>query len=245
MSQEISVLLSKTDLFNTLSAQEIAEISPFFHKKDFQKNDKIFSQGDLGKNFIILASGEVKLSGLNSEGEEMVIDVICDGGLLNQPFEEYFSCSALALKNSKILIIAKDVFQKLLLKNCNLSINLSKILSDKNNDLTRRILALKLSSAEEKIGFFLLKSSFLKNKKSPEFYLKFKKSLIAAYLGIKAETFSRTLKKILRSENLSLDKNLLKLNKNSSLCSFCNDEIFHKCADKNSTFCKIKSSSRP
>ncbi len=244
MSQEISFLLSKINLFNALSAQEIEGISPFFQKKNFQKNDKIFLQGDLGKNLIILASGEVKLSSLNSEGEEMVIDIICDEGLLNQPFEERFLCSALVLKNAKILIIAKDIFQKLLSKNCNLSITLNKILSEKNNNLTRRILALKLSSAEEKIGSFLLKSSFAKNKKSPEFYLKFKKAIIAAYLGIKAETFSRTLKKILRSENLSLDKNFIKLNKNSSLCSFCDDETLHKCADKNAKFCKAKSSSR-
>jgi len=236
----MALLNTKIDLFKDLSEQELSEISKYFQLKKLSKNEKLFFQSDKTKNFLILLSGEVKLSNNNTNGDEMVIDILGAGNLINQPFEEYFSCDATALKNSQYLSIEQKTFGDLLVKFPKLTLNLTAILCAKNKDLIKRMESLQLLDAEEKLGSFLLKSAFDKNKKSSEFNLKIKKSLIASYLGIKPETLSRTFKKILQSENISLNKNTICLNEKSSLCRFCDEEVLYKCADNKSHFCKNK-----
>ncbi len=62
--------------------------------------------------------------------------------------------------------------------------------------------------------------------------LKYSKSLIALYLGIKSETLSRILQKMKKEGEISIKKNIIKFHKIDSICNYCNQRINEKCQEK-------------
>ncbi|MFO1242058.1 MAG: helix-turn-helix domain-containing protein [Rickettsiales bacterium] len=59
--------------------------------------------------------------------------------------------------------------------------------------------------------------------------LPYDKSLIAGYLGMKPETFSRTLQS-LKEQGIDIDKNQVSLPDVFALCDYCDMELTEKCS---------------
>lgn len=230
--------ISSAALFKKIPLMELKKILERSQIKSFKKHEAIFLKTEKASNLYFAISGLTKTSITNYDGEEVIIEISDHQQILNQIFEDFFSFDCKAVEDCKILLIPLLNFRKNLEENSQIAFNAMIEMSSKSSLLINRLEQFKLLSAEEKIGEFLLNSSFEKNKKRSNFKLKISKSLIASYLGIKSETLSRAFKKLIRSESISLNKNNVILHEKSSLCKFCNDKILKNCSDKNSDFCK-------
>ena len=54
--------LQTVEIFKTLNFEELTLISKYIQEKHYSENDKLFSQGEQGKEFFIVADGNVSIN---------------------------------------------------------------------------------------------------------------------------------------------------------------------------------------
>lgn len=224
-------------LFADFSEEQLVEIFQNSHVKKFHKDQNIFLEGEDSINFFITLQGSVQLFVSNMDGKEAVIQIAQKGEILNDLFLDNFTTSASALEDCEILYFQSNEFHKNIKKFPILALNLLVNSNLKNQELIKQITNLKIGNAKEKLGEFLLESSFEDGQKKQEFELKYNKSQIASYLGINPENLSRVLKKLKSDEEISTQKNKIILTKERSLCGYCNKEISKNCKNYDEQVC--------
>jgi CRP/FNR family transcriptional regulator len=231
--------IQKIAIFAQLKNDQLLTILKDAKIIKLKKDQILFSQEQKVENFYIVLDGLVKLLRLNSKGSEAIIKII-DKGSLSDIFSDNFSLSAMAIKNTNLLTIPKDIFKNYAEKNHNLMHNILMEISTQNDELVNQLSNLKIDDNKEKIGQFLLKNSLKKGKKNSEIDLEFSKSEIASYLGMRLETFSRILHQLKIEEKFSVKKNKIISTQENTLCTYYNKEISANCDMKNSNFCSQK-----
>jgi CRP-like cAMP-binding protein len=98
----------------------------------YRKGEIVFKEGEKPLGLISLSSGKVKVFKEGVGGREQILRMVCPAGLLG--YRALFagmnySASAIALEESTICIIEKDVFLKMVTENPSLSLNLIKMIS--------------------------------------------------------------------------------------------------------------------
>ena len=175
-------------------------------------------------NFYIVLGGLVKIFAGNLQGDEAIIEIVGFGNAISDIFGEIFLANAKAMEDTIILSISLEKFRGYVKKNNCLMINMMHDAYLHNRLLVKQIEQLKLGDAKQKIGQFLLKLAFKKTVN-----LKYSKSEIASYLGMRLETLSRALQKLKDDGEISVKKNKITFLKENSLCCYCDNEISEKC----------------
>ncbi len=174
------------------------------------------------------------------DGEESVMQMVGPGKpiietsiLLNSPFP----ASAQATNNAKILSIPASIIRESIKDNQNLARNMLASMANQSKDLINQLGQLTLKTAKQRVGWFLLNLLLKDNKQSNNINLPYDKSLIASYLGMKPETFSRVLQSLKDDEELDIKRNVITLSDAFSLCQYCDGETASKCVHHNSDKC--------
>lgn len=196
----------------------------------------LFSKEEKIKNFYIILSGLLKLTAIDTNGNEAIIKTINSGSVCSI-FDDVFSYTATAIKDSVILSINLPYFRKLAKENVIILHNLYSELSVNNKDLLLQLVSLKLQDNKQKVGQFLLGNAMKNGKKIKDIELEYSKGEIAAYLGMRLETFSRIIHQLKEEKEILVRKNKVILTNNKSLCCYCNEEMANQCQDRNSSFC--------
>ena len=116
------------------------------------------------------------------------------------------------------------------IKNNNeLALNLLATMSQHSQGLIRQIEDTRLKSVNERIGWFLLRLLIEQGNKSRNIELPYDKSLIASYLDMKRETFSRSLKR-LKAKNYKIENNTIIIPHSLALCKFCDSDTTPICS---------------
>jgi CRP-like cAMP-binding protein len=155
-------------------------------------------------------------------------------------FGKNFQTNAHVVKNSLLLLIPAKQIENQIQKNLLLANNFFNEIAAQNKNLINQLVQLKLGNSKQKLGQFLLGISFEKGAtKSKNFSLKCDKSVVASYLGMKPETFSRALQKLKIDGEIEVKKNEIILQHEKSLCNYCNEEIATKCGHKKHLSCDL------
>ena len=89
-------IISTIPLFNGLPEDQIVAIKKIAVEKKINKGEIIFSEGDEGNGFFVVADGRVKVFKVSTEGKEQILHIFGSG----QPFgEEYWT--ALGIRTLK------------------------------------------------------------------------------------------------------------------------------------------------
>lgn len=230
--------LKKIQLFSKLENKDLARLLGHSKITEFKKLETIFLKDqELQASYLVL-EGLVKSFSVNENGEESVIKIIETGEFISDPFSDLAAFSAQCLENSLIISIANKELKNLLKENNLLALDFLNYFLLQNRFLTNQIIQLKLASADERVGQFLLDCSIKDGEKIKHPNLKIEKSLIASYLGIRPETFSRVLKKLEHSQEISIEKKQISIAKKNSLCKYCNSDIAKRCNSRGEDFCE-------
>ena len=114
MTENVTMVLRKTQLFASLTEQEKQALAARVDKKRFQRGELLFSEGDSCTGLFLVASGQIRIFKLSPTGREQVLAVegpgssfaelpVFDGG--NYP------ASASALEDAEVLFISRQDFQ--------------------------------------------------------------------------------------------------------------------------------------
>ncbi|MFQ5717294.1 MAG: Crp/Fnr family transcriptional regulator [Nitrospinales bacterium] len=68
--------LKQVSIFSSLENKYLEEISLITKKKTFHKNEVIFAQGDPGNTLFIMISGAVKVSLIDANGKETILNIL-------------------------------------------------------------------------------------------------------------------------------------------------------------------------
>ena len=204
--------LQQTDLFNSLSCDELEKISTV-HK--FQQDNIVFYQGDPSEYFYFLVEGSVKVYKVDTKGTEIVVHNFGKNTLVAEmaTIEEInFPATCICMKDSTFILIKRDAFLNILETNAALSFQVIKSLSKKiqifNGLLDKNL----IFDATAKVAAYI--------SENPELFKTKKKKAIATELQMTPETFSRILKKLKDLKLIDNDLNILDKDKIEMFINF-------------------------
>lgn len=167
--------------------------------KDYTKSNGIFSVGDLATRFFIIMSGWIKLYRSTLEGEESVLAIFTRGDVFGEAaiFEgATYPFSAEVAENARLMEIPGNFLRDRAKMNPDIMNRIMASMSREMHKLQMENEHLSIMTAPQRVGCLMLQLSSGMMGKGGTFTFPYDKSLAAARLGMKAETFSRTLSQL-------------------------------------------------
>ena len=186
-------IIAGTPLFSGLPEDQRKDLNQIAVNKNYHKGDMIFSEGDKGSGFYVIAAGQVKIFKVSSEGKEQILHIFGPGEPIGevpvftgQPFPAF----AEALVKSHLLFFPKVAFTDLIVGNPSLALNMLAVLSLRLRQFTVQIENLSLKEVPGRLASYLIYlSGEQENEQSVK--LNISKGQLASLLGTIPETLSR------------------------------------------------------
>jgi CRP/FNR family transcriptional regulator len=191
-------IITEIPIFNGLPENQLDAIKEIALEKQFNKGEIIFSEGDEGQGFFVIAAGRVKIYKVSTEGKEQILHIFGPG----QPFGEVpvfagqkFPATAQAIEKIKTLFFPRSAFVHLISGNPSLALNMLAVLSRKLRQFTVQIENLSLKEIPARLASYIL---YLANEQRNEeaIELTISKGQLASILGTIPETLSRIFAKL-------------------------------------------------
>ena len=199
--------ISAIPLFQGLAADYNQQIASIVVNKLYQRGQVIFSEGDDGNGFYVVASGRVKVFKLSHEGKEQILHILGTG----EPFGEvpvfageHFPAHAEAMEETRVLFFPRAAFVELIKKNPSLALNMLAMLSRRLRRFSSLIEDLSLKEVPGRLSAYLLYLSETKSQ-SINLTLDISKAQLASLLGTIPETLSRILARMSTEELIESD----------------------------------------
>ena len=192
----IAALLSHVPLFSGLDTGEIARIARGTREIYVDKGDILFHKGDSPTGFYLVVYGQVKLAISSSQGSEKVVDILSQGQTFGEAvmfMERPYMVYAQALKDSQLLLIAKNAILDELEKDPKLGRKMIASLSMRLHHLITDVEAYSLHSGRQRIIGYLLRETTDTDAAALTVTLPTNKGIIASRLNLTQEHFSRIL----------------------------------------------------
>ncbi|MDD5587019.1 MAG: Crp/Fnr family transcriptional regulator, partial [Alphaproteobacteria bacterium] len=218
-------------LFRDFNATVLRELLRSARLVHHDKGSIFLTQGEPAGRFSIILDGWVKIYKSTAEGEESILQILGRrehvlGTDILQPGPS--PVSAKAISKVKLLTFPSGVMREYVAQNKELALNMLAASARRAQRLINHFEQRTLRSAQHRVGSFLLNLTLETGIGGPPLVLPFEKSLIAAYLGIKPETFSRILKNF-RAEGFRIERNQIVLPEPYALCDYCEADTAFKC----------------
>ena len=186
-------IISGIPLFRGLPDKQLKEIEQITVGRNFNKGEIIFSEGDDGNGFYVVAEGKVKIFKVSMEGKEKILHIYGPG----DPFGEApvfsgqkFPANAQAILKSYLLFFPRAAFVDLITKNPSLALNMLAVLSMRLREFTIQIESLSLKEVPGRLAAYLIYLSGEQGKEDSAM-LNISKGQLASLLGTIPETLSR------------------------------------------------------
>lgn len=212
--------IKKHPIFDNLSTETIENIlalSSFFNIK---KNSKLFFKDEEVKYFYIIVKGSAILFEDTSDGNQNILQFVKKREIIGDVFSKNYIFSVVSNEDSLIMLIPIKLIRGLVNDNQIFCLNLLKEFSARNKKIFTLLSRIKVSNAKQRVIQFILSLEEQNPKESTEITLNFSKTIIASYLNIKPETFSRILRKLKMDGEISIKKNSITLLKKDSLVKY-------------------------
>ena len=191
-------IISNTPLFKGLPQNQLVKIEKIAVKKDFKRGSLIFSEGDEGNGFYIVAQGRVKIYKISMEGKEQILHIFGSG----EPFGEVpvfsgdvFPANAHALEKCSLIFFPRDTFIQFISENIPIALNMLSVLSMRLRQFTVQVENLSLKEIPGRLAGYLL--LLAKEQQSEKIIrLSISKGQLASLLGTIPETLSRIFSKM-------------------------------------------------
>lgn len=193
--------LRKIPIFYRLDDDSLENISQIVSTRVYNKGEVILLEEDTGNNLYLIKSGRVKVTRINSDGDEVILTMLGEGEFFGEM--AIFggvtrSANVSALEKSEVLILTRQDFLSLLKKHPDISVYLLEEMASRLRKSDQLIKDLSLSNAEHKIAMSIVRlSEELGKIKQGQVEIEdfpYQKD-IANMAGTSRETVSRTLKK--------------------------------------------------
>ena len=200
-------IISTIPLFTGLPEDQIVAIKKIAVENKINKGEIIFSEGDEGNGFFVIAAGRVKVFKVSTEGKEQILHIFGPG----QPFGEVpvfagqkFPANAQAIDRTRVLFFPRASIVNLISANPSLALNMLAVMSKKLRQFAVQIENLSLKDMPARLASYLIFLSDEQNK-GDLVILRISKGQLASTLGTIPETLSRAFAKLSGQNLISVD----------------------------------------
>lgn len=238
----------QTDLSNALRSTFLLAKAPdslieklVTHSKSekLSKGQIIIIHDDPAEHFFFIKKGWIKTYRESEDGHQSIVDILHPGQLFaeDSAFDDSpYAYTAEATEDSEILSMPISLLSQNIQTSPDMARHALRYISLKQKQKIHEIEHMTLQSAAQKIGCFILR--LLKPNQTETINIEtrfpYDKTLVAAKLGIQPETFSRALKKLKDTANLSIKGSAITIHDLNALsqftCSACSAK--YPCKDR-------------
>ncbi len=236
---EYRPFLKSLPLLSTLEDDDLDELLSFAQIREYEKDKLLFLRDEPAIRMYIILNGWVKAFNGLETGEEAILQMLGAGEtllesavLLNMPTP----VSAQVVERTLMLSIPAPVIRQRIQSSPKLAVSMLNTVSLRSQRLVQQLELSRLKSAHERVGWFLLRLSLNQKSIDGTIFLPYEKSIIASYLDMRPETFSRTLQKF-KKEGFEVATGHIKMPDANALCNFCDAELAGQCARIDSEDC--------
>ena len=236
---EYRPFLKSLPLLAVLEDDDLDELLSFAQIREYEKDKLLFLRDEPAIRMYIILNGWVKaFNGLES-GEEAILQMLGAGEtllessvLLNMPAP----VSAQVVEKTLMLSIPAPVIRQRIQSSPQLAVSMLNTVSLRSQRLVQQLELSRLKSAQERVGWFLLRLSLSQKSSDGTIFLPYEKSIIASYLDMRPETFSRTLQKF-KKDGFEVATGHIEMPDSNALCQFCDAELASHCTRVGSDEC--------
>ena len=164
--------------------------------KLMKKGEIVFSEGDKVDSITIIKKGQIKLNTYDNDGRERIIGIFSDNDTIWEGIfleNSRYPYSAVCLTDVHICrIFRKDIEEAV--SNPSVALSVINMLSNKLHNANERNMILSTSDPMARIAGFLL----YRDKRSKESIIKLRLDDIAGSVGLRPETVSRYLQRLVK-----------------------------------------------
>lgn len=191
--------VSRVPLFSTLATEELVKISSLIVQKSYNKGELIFLEGSKPEGLIVVNSGCVKTFRYTPDGREQILYIFSDGdffGEMSLVRDQAATYSAEVLKDTKVCVIRKDDFRRLMREHPEILLKITEELSERLERMETMVQRMGSPDADARIITALLE--FSRKYGTPHrdgrlITLPLSREGLANYIGVTRETVSRKL----------------------------------------------------
>lgn len=228
----IPTALDNQPLFRGMKAEFRDTFAQSSQIQILSKGTILFLQDDPAEWFYLILSGWVKLFTETMDGDEAVIDMVSNGHMIGDSAileDGVHSFGAAAVEPVTVIRLPSNLLKQAISEDHQTALAMLGSLSRHRKRQSREIESLTLQNASQRIGCFLLRLCHPEQAMPIELTLPYDKSLIAARLGMKSETFSRALNKLRKETSLAIKGSMVTVSDLEELsgyvCSACSNEF--------------------
>ncbi len=193
------VLMCASALFTGLTERECSEIASCARARVFARDELLFMQGQPVRNLVLIQSGSVKSTQLSPNGNEVILWMNGSGDTVGVPGDVTacsHTCSARAMGQCRALTWEYSRLHNLLADYPQIRKNISKILSNRLNELEERFREVATEKVAKRVALALLRLLKQVGKQSPGgIEVSLSREELAQMTGTTLFTISRLLSK--------------------------------------------------
>ncbi|PRB80630.1 hypothetical protein CQ007_13020 [Pseudomonas sp. MYb185] len=196
-TQEQRQMILRHPLFSHFNQAAQEELLADAQVREYAPQALIQRQGDPAERFYLVQTGKVKLYRISADGKEKVVEIITPGNTFAEAVmfmqKSVFPVCAEALEPVKLIGFSNRVMLRHLEQNPQTCLHLLGHMSVRLHQRLDELENLTLQNATQRLALYLVGQVRDRSSDSAEIELVLPKSLIAARLSIKPETFSRAI----------------------------------------------------
>ncbi len=191
--------LQKIPLFNSLEEEDLMKIMNLATERFYPKDSIIFFEGDSGEAFFFIKKGRVKISKMNADGGEQILKLQDPGEVFAEVIlfsDEAYPATARVMEDTKVGMIKKKDFEKLIIKQPELAIRLLKLLNKRLREAQMKIKELGLLNTHSRTASLLLQLAETYGRidgNKIDFEINLNRRDLASMIGTTRETVTRAI----------------------------------------------------
>ena len=181
-------------LFRGLPEQARRELMADVIHKSYSEGHVLIEEEAAVRFIVVIRRGRVKIRRIDTDGEEHVLDVLHDGQaiwhdlFLKEPVYHY---SAVCLTDVDACLFSREKFMQILTEEPEMALGLIAMLSTELTEEKEKVMLLSIRDPDKRLAGFLLD----RDRKCLNGHISMKLADIAATIGLRPETVSRSLTK--------------------------------------------------
>jgi len=200
-----------------LSSKESELIDQLVEKKiKLEKGEMLYSQGESFHSIFSIRYGSVKSEYSLPDGCVQILNFHLPGEIigLDGIGKNQYESDCTALENTEVCVLDFNKFEDLAKEIPTLQKHLHQILSREITQDQKHLLTLGHLNADQKLAYFLINLAERLKEREQHFldlHLSMSREEMGSYLGIKIETVSRTLSKLIESKCIEVNQRHIKI----------------------------------
>lgn len=216
-----------TSVFCKAKQEFISEINDQKICNVYKKGQTLFNEGSYPFGVYCINEGKVKLSHLGDDGKEQIIRLLRGGDILGYRAllsGERYSASAIALEDTQVCFIPKELFISVLKSDTGLAFEMMKLLSDELHKAEVKLTHLAQKPIRERLAETLLfiKETYGYEADGVTLSVRLSREEIANLVGTATESTIRLLSEFKKDGMVELDGKKIKILRQKELMKTAN-----------------------